>query len=223
MKTRKKTRKLVVLPGGGDPQHVSYKDVYAVILDFAKNMGYEEWIIQGWRGHTSCPGKGVINFDEATESALSLFAEIERMSVGYDVICRSFGTGVFLDVCQKKRLKGIGFATLWGMPSYTKFYELYKEGISLQSVKSKDKGLSIDATFFDTLVPYELLLERFDQDFTLKFLSGELDVVCPPEFNNFLKKHIKNANIRFKNILGLPHELPFPHEEYLQKLFAITG
>lgn len=214
-------RKLIILSGGGDPENEKYKKVYNVILGFAKKLNYEETLIKGWKGQHSYSEDGFINMGEATESAISLFNETEEQDVSYDVICRSFGTGVFLNICQKIDLRNIGFATLWGMPSYTTFYKLYKENILSESELSKNKGLNIDETFFESVIPFELLLGRFNRNFRVNFVSGSEDVVCTPAFNDFLKQSIKNNNIQFSIITGLPHEVPYYHQEYLEKIFSI--
>lgn len=212
-------RKLIILSGAGDPENEKYKKVYYIISKFAKAINYNEIVIHGWKGQDSNSRKGLLNMTEATNSALLLFKKHEESEVGYDVICRSFGTGVFLNVCQKLELKIIGFATLWGMPSYTNMYKIFKEDIVETIESSKNKGVNLDNTFFDSIIPFDLLLDRFEQKFRINIVNGTNDIYSPVAFYNFLMESFKNKNITFSLIDGLPHEVTEYHQVYLDKLF----
>lgn len=218
-----KMRNLIILSGGGDPKNEKYEKVYEVISDFGRKLDYKNITIQGWKGQFSFGDIGFINMTEATDAAIELLKGAEESDMPYDVIGRSFGTGVFLSLCQKLVLKNIGFATLWGMPSYTAFYELYREGIRTERELSKNKGLNIDETFFASVIPFEILLARLTQNFSVNIVSGSADRVCTPAFSKFMKETNKEKkNVRFSIIPDLPHEVPFHHEEYLQKLFSLA-
>jgi len=213
-------RKLIILSGAGDPENEKYKIVYNLIIHFAETLNYGEIIIQGWVGQASNAEKGFLNMSEATESATSLFKKHEENEIGYDVICRSFGTGVFLNMCQKLELKKIGFASLWGMPTYTTFYELFKEKLVETIVSSRNKGVNFNESFFDSVIPFDLLLNRFNQNFRVNIVNGSDDIYSPLAFHHFLKKSFKNRNLKFSLIDGLHHEVTEYQQEYLEKLFC---
>jgi len=211
-------KKLIILSGAGDPEKEKFKQVYNVIVNYAKNIGYDEIQIQGWKGQTSFSENGFLNLKSATELAISLFEKAEA-DKSYDVICRSFGTGVFLNMCQSIKLKKISFVSLWGIPTYTAIWEIFKEKINETIISSKNKGVNIDRTFFDSIIPFDLLLNRFNQDFRVNVVNGSEDIYSPPAFNNFLRDTTKMHNQFFSQINGLPHEVTEYHQEYLEKLF----
>lgn len=215
-------KKLIILSGAGDPENEKYKKVYNLITNYAKKLNYEDIIIHGWTGQESNAKKGVLNMTESTESAILLFKKIESDNVPYDVICRSFGTGVFLNMCQKLELSKIGFASLWGIPAYTSFYELFKEKIEETKILSKNKGVNIDDTFFDTVIPFDLLLNKFNQEFKVNIINGSQDVYSPPAYYLFMKNYFKRKNLNFSFIDELPHEVTEYHQEYLEKIFNIN-
>jgi hypothetical protein len=214
-------KKLVILPGGGDPENEIYKQVYSVIINYAKAVGYNEIEIKKWKGHLSNPEVGNLDMNEATDSAIHFFEKLENEGNQYNVICRSFGTGVFLNVCQKTILNKIEFASLWGIPTYTSFYELFKEKPADGIVKAKSKGLNIDESFFESVVPFDLLLRRYDQKFRLNIVNGSEDIYSPPAFHNYLKAIKSEPNI-FYSLVDGPHEIQYYHQEYLEKIFSIS-
>lgn len=217
-----KNKKLVILSGAGDPENEKYKKVYDLIIHYAKTLCYSEIIIHGWKGQDSYSEKGFLNMTDATVSAISFFEKLEKDNVRYDVICRSFGTGVFLNLCQTVELKNIGFSSLWGLPMYTAFYELFKENMETTIISSRKKGVNVENSFFHSVIPFELLLSRFKQSFRLNIVNGTEDIYSTPDFYNFLVRSIKCKNISFSLIEGLPHEVTEYHQEYLEKLFGIT-
>ena len=214
-------RKLIILSGAGDPENPKYMKVYNLIVDYAKRLNYGEIIIQNWKGQDSFMEKGFLNMKDATNTATHLFMNIEDSGNEYDVICRSFGAGVFLNVCQNLQLQKIGFASLWGISTYTAAYELFKEKIKETIESSKSKGVAFDETFFESVIPFDLLLCRFNQNFRVNIISGAADIISPPAFNGYLKESIKNENLHFSSpISGLLHEVMDYHQEYLERLFS---
>lgn len=213
-------RKLIILSGTGDPENETYKKVYNVIVEHANKLNYREIFIQGWKGQGSFIEKGFLNMNDATESAILLFEKIERDSDEYDVICRSFGTGVFLNLCQKVVLKKIGFVSLWGMPTYSIMYEILKEKIQETIYNARNKGVNIDETCFESIIPFDSLLYRFNQNFRVNIINGSEDIYSPPAFNQFLKSSTNNKNFYFTLIPGLAHEVEEFHAEYLKTLFS---
>lgn len=219
MSSKNNQRRLLILSGLGDPKNSKYITVYDNIISYANQLDYEEIFVQGWRGHDSFEDKGFINFEDSTSSCIALLAKVEETGFKYDVICRSYGTGVFLNACQKIQLKKIGFATLWGIPRYTAFYELFKEQIIDNIKSSKAKGVNLDRAFFESIIPYEILLSRFNQDFKINIVNGSLDNYSPIPFHNYIKECLSNTNLNYSVINGLRHEVVEYHQEYLMKLF----
>lgn len=137
-----------------------------MIVDEAMMLNYGEIMIKGWRGQDSYGEKGMLNFIEATESAIALFKNLEENEYEYDVIYRSFGSGVFLNMCLRMELTHIGFASLWGIPYYSRLYELFKVTVHNTMSSSKNKGVNI--------------VNVSDDNYSL------------PTYNQFLKNSTKN-------------------------------
>ncbi len=214
-----RNKKLVILTGMGDPKNSKYQKVYELITTEAKRLNYDEIIILGWKGQNSFTETGVFNFKEATQTAIEFFQKIEESDINYDVICRSYGTGVFLAVCQTINLNKIGFASLWGIPNYSDCFELFEEKIDETIKDVISKGVKIDHTFFKNFFPFDLLLKRFKQKFKMNIVSGSEDKYCSSDYANYLKSLNNLSNLNYQVITGLPHEVTDYHKVYLEKLF----
>lgn len=216
-------RTLYILSGAGDPENDLYRKAYDLIRSHAIKLGYGDIVTQGWPGQKSFPGEGVLNQAHSVDLAVELLKAAEDNGVKYDVICRSYGNTVFLDACRHIRLNGIGFASLWGISAYSEIYRLFVDQLEATILYSKDKGVSVDQTFFPTVVPARILLERFDQPFQLNVLWGSLEKYCPRSYMQYLRESNGLPNIRFQIIEGLEHEVVHDSGVYLSALFNQFG
>jgi len=212
-------RTLYILSGAGDPANDLYREVYNLIGSHAKALGYTEVITQGWPGQGSFPDSAVLNQRDSVDLAIELLALAERKEEKYDVICRSFGTMVFLDACRRVRLKGVGFVSLWGIPAYDELHRLFVDELDETIRTSKDKGVSVDHTLFPSLLPAPTLLKRFDQAFPLNVLWGSKDKYCSRTYFQYLREANNAPNIQFRILEGLVHEVVRDEAGYLEALF----
>jgi len=210
---------LYVLSGAGDPENELYAQVYNLIGKGAKERGYDRVVIQGWPGQRSYAHGGALNQTDAAAIAVALLSKADATGEPYDVICRSFGTTVFLEACRHVRLRNIGFASLWGICAYTEVYRLFVEQLDATMEYSLRKDVVLNETLFPSAIPPRILLEDFDQSFQLNLLWGSLDKYCSKGYIEFLKEANQIPNLRFQVLQGIEHEVMVDKAGYLHALF----
>lgn len=212
-------KKLLILPGGGDPKSTLYIEVYELITREAKKRGFEKIEVMSWPGHLSYDNTSYLSFPECCLIVKNKIIEYELDETQYSVIARSYGTGVFLKAIENVSIKHIRFASLWGMPSYLSFYDLFKENIISSSNNSLKKGLRINEECCNELIPYELLLKQFNNDFQLNVITGEKDKYSTPGFMDFLKTVNTKSNIFYDTVSKMIHEVIEYDKDYIEAIF----
>ena len=226
---------LVILPGGGNPD-TQYKQVYALLEDGAKKYGYKHIDTSlRWPGHIDPKEKMThdeLTLEGAMERAVKKLKEYEEKQMSYDLLGRSFGCLVALryatQVPTPKLLKNI---ILYGPVPYWRIWEVFARDIGESSKNARKRGLSIDSTYFPTVVPIESMLPSVE--FPTVVVLGEKDeyVNIPgghaaADYLYYLKKIVgSKSNFYFRIVLAASHTItkdnssPEVIESYLDMLF----
>lgn len=215
-------KSLVIFPGAGDPNSEQYTKVYDSIVLESKNRGYSDTLILGWPGHLSYNKKNrtnqSLNFNTSVDEGIERLREYELRDVPYDIICRSYGCGVFLKACEIVRPNNIKFASLWGPPPYFKLFDIFVRELNSTTKKSTDKGVIIDDTLFKSLIPTEILVESFVGNFDLRIGFGAEDEIVPKSTAKMYQE--LNPSVRCKLVPGAKHSVVMPSEVYYDLLFG---
>ena len=228
--------RLLVFPGAGSPDDGRYAKVYNLLKQAGPEFGYEEVDISlRWPGQVNRNGghfrdwlgrRRYLTLDQALSVAARKVASWEQEEKDYHILCRSFGTIVGLKLvidmpwtCLKKLI-------LWGVPPYWVAWKYGVQNLKQFKQQTLDKGVLLDDTFFESLVPPEALLEQAEVQTVVA--SGEKDEYCPPAYLTYLRDMFgSKTNLKFPApVKGAPHEVvqdELPEsvvESYLEVLFG---
>jgi hypothetical protein len=206
--------KLLIFPGGGNPDTKLHREVFDLIGKNAARFGYSEMDdTLRWPGQRlgSGPADQVLTFDSSLEEANAKLAEheecYERDGIQYDVLARSYGTYVALKSTMVGEFKGLRRIVLWGAPSFWVMWKLFVRELDEGRARRAEKGLHLERSFFPSLEPIEWLLQETPR--TVVVTSGSEDVYSPPAFQAYLMQLAlsSNGDVRFRPIVqGAPHE-----------------
>lgn len=202
--------KLVIFPGGGSPDNDHYRKVYKLLQERGNEYGYSCVEVLRWPGHadeTGCDPGSRLTLDGALESANNKLDELESACEPYRVLGRSFGTLVAAQVATTRDLKAVNRFVLWGAFPYWIGWKLCKKQLGDMLEKFKSRGMYIDETYFDSLVPIEAILGEIRYE-TL-FATGTEDPYSPPYYLAYLKLLVgASSRISFcAPVIGAPHEV----------------
>ncbi len=211
---------LLILPGLGDPEANKYKAVYNLIITEAKNHNFNHIEIIKWPGQNSSKQKDIkVTLPRCVEEFYVFLKALENKKQLYSIIARSFGCIVFLSTLKVIKLKYLKKAVLWGPTSYVNHYKLFKQDYENTIKKSIGNNVNIDISFFDTIVPVEVALENFKNEFELKIACGEKDDLSDPVFLEYLKNMNPEKKIKIKTVPNVGHEVSEYNQEYISALF----
>ncbi len=220
--------KLVIFPGGGSPGNPKYASVYSLLEHEAKKFGYTStYSSLQWSGHEN---KGVLTLDGALQIAHAKLDELEADSDKYDILARSFGCYVALNIALDKKPKGLRKIILWGPPPYWLMWEMWCKLLETWKPKAFEKGLSVDEKLFPSVEPIEWMLPQISYETVVA--TGTQDSYVSQAYLRYLESLVQERksdkicqSIIFKDaVLGAVHEVtedsPRPViEAYLKALF----
>ena len=201
--------KLLIFPGGGNPDTTLYAKVYGLLTDHAHDYGYSGVDVSvRWPGHTREADSGeALTLRGAYESAQRVLHTYEEEGKPYDILARSFGTYVALKVAARTDVSHLRRVLLWGSPPYWQVWELFTRDLNDTQAIARSKGLLVDDSFFPSLEPIESLLKAAHH--TVVVATGADDKYSTPEFHTYLMSCAKGQhNVWFRPVIaGAPHEV----------------
>lgn len=240
---------LLIFPGGGSPNNSLYHDVYQLLYDEAKKIGYENISVLSWPGHSNAQNEfpSALTMSGAMKVASARVREQEATARPFDILARSFGTVVAVScvreenpvrnspqiltedfevvavTMKQKRPDGLERLILWGPPPYWVMWELFERDFCANEKKNRDKGLRVSLEFFSGLPPFEALLKDITVETTVA--TGREDPHCTPEFHGYLKAMYGGGNrIRFPEpVVGCKHEVTADNPNWGKYIVALFG
>lgn len=214
--------KLIIFPGGSDPNHKSYKDVYGLIRHEAKKRNFSNVLIPTYPGHKSHNEDGEITVSGAVIIIRSTIEKAESEKEDYIVVARSFGCFPLLDVLKKMKTNYLKKAILWGASS---FYEYYKQAVIDFDENYKYAlavGTKVSKDIFKEIYPIELSINELNHiNYPLMITSGSEDTYHSIQFHNFLKSIKSSPNVSFPNLIsGVDHSVHQYDEDYINLLLG---
>jgi len=218
---------IIIFPGGGSPYNQKYKEVYAILEKEASAYGYKNIVTLMYPGHIDENGKveGKLNLDSSIEIAISKIQEYDSRGIQYDFLGRSYGTIVAVKTAISIKPRRLRKIILWGPPPYWIMWKLFVRDLKETIKTAEAKGLSVDETFFSSLVPLEPMLEVLERPTVIA--TGTKDIYSQPAFIGYLKSSLSDKNnFFFKEVDGAPHEVTYNNcskevvTDYLNKLFT---
>lgn len=213
---------LFVLPGGGDPNFELYKKVYYIISHFSPRNEYENVEILSYPGHLSfSESNNDLEVQSSVESVINYFLDKENKKESYDVICRSYGCSVFMNILLDCNLQYVDKITFWGPSPYLNYYKVIMKDEEVGTEIGLEKGVRLSSKTFNSIAPIEIQLMKYKGTQTIRIGTGELDKHCKPIFLDFLNEYLdKDKRFVYQVIPGVGHEVDYPNEEYLKYLFG---
>lgn len=203
--------KLLIFPGGGNPDDKLYSKVYGLLVERAPQFGYTavdtsvRWpghVVEGGTRHESLSFQGALTVAEARLN------EYERLETPFDILGRSFGTYVALKATTKGKLSNLRRVILWGAPPFWLIWQMFVRDLDKNRKASLKKGLNIDQTFFPTLEPIESLIQETHRSVVVA--TGSDDRYSTPFFHAYLMQVASafHRDLSFRPpVKGAPHEV----------------
>src|SRR5579862_6945037 len=179
--------RLIIFPGGGNPDSSLYAPVYGLLATRAAEFGYSNVDTSvRWPGHMreGAPNKEALTLNAALKVAQGKLLACEHDGQEYDILARSFGAYVALKSTISESLKYLRRVTLWGTPPLWKMWELFVWDLAQYKSIAYEKGLIVDQTLFPSLEPAEFLLQQTRNNIVVA--TGTEDKYSTPAFNQYL-------------------------------------
>lgn len=221
--------KLLILPGGGNPELPGYKEVYDLMDELATKYGYESVDrTLRWPGCVDTGGgdPGVRRtLDNALETAREKVRALEAEGAEYHILGHCFGAMVATRLAADLEFTLLRKIMLWGSIPYPVYWRMLVKDYAQNVQDFLKKGTYIDETFFTSLIPNEELLRNVSCR-TVVAHGGD-DKYVPPAFHDYLKGMFhEKANLSFPALVkGAPHSVtheagPEVVEAYGKALFG---
>ena len=190
---------LIIAPGAASPTHPRYREAREALVDAASERGYTKIETLSYPGHDH--DGYALHLD--TSSAAIIGAIKSHCAGGGtpSILARSYGcyaaVRALIDAdVQIERL------VLWGPPPYWLMYEFWRRDLDrivpdihmTRKEEAAARFTRIDGSFFESLVPIEVLLQDRILASRLQHLvlaTGEADPYCPPPFLQYLGSLIR--------------------------------
>ncbi|MCI0561263.1 MAG: hypothetical protein MN733_22480 [Nitrososphaera sp.] len=221
--------KLLILPGGGNPEVPRNVPVYDLMAKLASSYGYTsiDRTIR-WPG-CSNPGEGDPGtrrtLDNSLETAREKIKALESEGAEYHVLGFCFGAMVATRLAAEHEFTRLKKFMLWGLIPYPTYWKLLVKDYHENVQEFRGRGTYIDETFFASLIPNELSLCHVSHR-TVIAHGGE-DVYAPPSFHYYLKDlFFEKSNLSFPELVkNAPHNVtaacgPEVVETYGKALFG---
>lgn len=220
--------KILIFPGGGNPDSALYAKVYGLIVEQAGRFGYSRVDTSvRWPGHVLVPhdDSEKLTFQGALTTAAAKLAEYEQAAEPYDILSRSFGTYVALKATLGP-LKHLRRVVLWGSPPFWHVWQLFVRDLDETKLVAEAKGLLVDERFFPSLEPVESLLQHTPRKVVVA--TGADDKYSTPAFHSYLMQLAGgfHCDLNFRPpVKGAPHEVtgdlpPEVVEDYLNSMLG---
>ena len=200
---------LIVFPGGGNPSTPLYSAVFSLIERGAIQHGYEYVDLSvRWRGHIECDQvlAPPLTLQSAVDTAVEYMSKYDGEGTPYDILARSFGTYVALKSASTLRPKFLERMILWGPPPFWRLWQLFVRDLDANLQMCREKGLSLDQSFFPSLQPFESLLG--EATYPLVIASGTKDKYSTPADIQYFEELVKDKdNVGFRKVEGAIHEV----------------
>ena len=203
--------KLVLFPGGGNPDTDLYSKVYGLLVKRAPAFGYSAVDTSvRWPGHVILPGEGddVLTFQGALAVAKTTLAGHEGVGEPYDILARSFGTYIALKATMETTLQHLRRVILWGAPPFWHMWQMFVRDLEETKDTARAKGILVDKSLFPSLHAIESLLQETPRKVIV--VTGTDDKFSTPAFHSYLMQITAGArrDIVFRPpVKGAPHEV----------------
>ena len=213
-------RKLLIIPGGGDPASPLYKKGFDLVKEEALKRGFESVEILKFPGHLSYSDEELfLNQEIASKILIDYLKILEKKGLHYTIFGRSYGCGVILRALSNLNLYKLESIKLWGPVPILGLYQVIL-GLPENILIAKEKGCNLNIESFNSCIPFEIQLFKYNNTIPLKIGIGSLDKYSKPSFYNFLEEYIPiKENVSYTILEGLEHEVLEKNEGYFNFIF----
>jgi hypothetical protein len=198
-------KNLAIFPGIGNPHSEEYSPVYDLLKRLAQQHGYHKIEVLTWPGQGKADNK-LLNFSAAFEVAFTWARSQESRGIKFDILGRSFGTLVAMNLAVKHTSPCLNRIICWGPSPFSTYWDYFVRRIDETTDSSLDKGTRIDHNLFDELIPMEFLAK--ENKYPVKFIRGDQDALCPESFFHVLQTIcVDHAKVEFGVVTGAKHEV----------------
>lgn len=213
--------KLLIIPGGGDPESTDYKLGFDLLRDEAAVRGFEDVFIFKFPGHSSWNGeKSFHNQKVSSEILAAELLKMEKLNLSYMLYARSYGCGIVMKVILENSLPNLKRVVLWGPSPIVAIYKATVLDKALIENAKKHKGCFLSEETYLSCDPFEIQLLNYNGNHIINVGAGTEDTFCKPVFFSFLNDYIKLNNVTFTTISGLAHEVTVRDKRYLDFVFG---
>ncbi len=216
--------KLIIFPGAADPL-TTYKDVYTLLENEAKERGLSEFILITFPGHYSHDSNSLFTLNGGLSIINEAIIELEKRKEEYIVLCRSLGCDPFIEYLKAYPLdlKYLKKVILWGPSDYYTWCDVLINNFEKSTIVCANKGFRFDPKLMNEIYPFDHSISRLTKDypFNIYITSGELDNDYYPEkFRQLLIRINKNPKIFLQErIIGVGHAVTKYNKEYFDLIF----
>jgi len=209
---------LLILPGGGDPNHSSSMKSISLLKTEAAKRLFNNVIISTYLGHFSHPQKGKLEIRTTKSEMLFQLKKMDELNDKFIVFVRSYGCNPLLELLVKNQrdFRNLKKVIIWGASNY--WHEIPDEKISdvIYYVKEEKGGL-MSSSIFSEIIPIENTLPQINNiNYPIIFCTGTLDKHSPLSFYTHLKKLSNSSNVYFAKLIeNEGHTIEYYNKEYL--------
>jgi hypothetical protein len=196
--------KLLILPGGGNPEVPRNVPVYDLMAELSNKYGYES--IDSALRWPGCADRGGGDpgsrrtLDNSLEAAWEKIKVLEAEGADYHILGFCFGAMVATRLAADPEFKHLKKIMLWGLIPYPMYWKLLVKDYAQSVQEFRNRGTYIDETFFASLIPNEQLL--CNVSYRTIIAHGEKDVYAPPTFHYYLKDlFCEKSNLFFPELV----------------------
>lgn len=196
---------LGVFPGIGSPKTKAYSPVYDLLAALALRRGYQRVDVVTWPGQTEGDDER-LSFPAALAKARDWVHSQEHGGTGFDILGRSFGTLVAMNIAVEDRPRFLNRLMCWGPSPFSTYWAYFVRNQAQTVASSLAKGTRIDPDLFVELIPMEILAA--ENEYPVRFVRGDRDELCPEAFFRLLQSACEGRRtVSFGVVSGAAHEV----------------